>query len=58
MLRSKFVHEAQLVLELGDTAIHVDGIRIVRCDLFMSAVFDTFELELLGHFGRTTSEFY
>jgi len=47
-----------LVLELGDTAIHVDGIRIVRCDLFMSAVFDTFELELLGHFGRTTSEFY
>lgn len=52
------MHEAQLILELGETAIHVDGIRLVRCDLFMSAVFDAFELGLLGYFGRTASEFH
>lgn len=55
LLRSKFVHEAQLVLEIGNSPIYSVGKKgVIRSSLSVSAVFDAFESGLIAHFRDGT----
>lgn len=49
-LRSKFVHEGELVLEIGGPIYVVTRKGLVHSSLTVSAVFRAFELGLLTHF--------
>ena len=49
-LRSKFVHEGELVLEIGGPIYVVTKKGLVHSSLTVSAVFRAFELGLLKHF--------
>jgi hypothetical protein len=55
-LRSKFVHEAQLVLQLGDlltfSTFSMKGQRIVESQLSIGTLFDTFEEGILAYFNE------
>jgi len=54
-LRSKFVHEARLVLQLGDfLALSMKGQRVVETQLSVDTLLDTFEEGVLAHFSRGT----
>jgi hypothetical protein len=50
-LRSKFVHEARLVLTLGGaTALSTRGKKVVETDLSVETLLEVFEEGLLAHF--------
>lgn len=54
-LRSKFVHEARLVLQLGDfLALSMKGQRVVETQLSVDTLLDTFEEGVLAYFNRGT----
>lgn len=54
-LRSKFVHEARLVLQLGDClALSMKGQRVVETRLSADTLLDTFEEGVLAYFNRGT----
>lgn len=54
-LRSKFVHEARLVLQLGDVlTLSMKGQRVVETQLSVDTLLDTFEEGVLAYFKRGT----
>lgn len=53
LLRSKFVHEAELVLELGTGPIYsITSKGVVHSSLSVEAVFDAFENGVVAHFSQ------
>lgn len=53
LLRSKFVHEAELVLELGTGPIHsIDRRGVTHSTLSVDAVFDAFENGVIAYFSQ------
>jgi hypothetical protein len=54
-LRSKFVHEARLVLSLvGYTALSMKGKKFVEIDLSVETLLEAFEEGVLAYFGHGT----
>ena len=54
-LRSKFVHEARLVLSLvGYTALSLKGEKVVQIDLSVETLLEAFEEGVLAYFGHGT----
>ena len=52
-LRSEFVHEGRLVVQLSGSSLHFEGKRAVRTEFSMPLLQTVFEEGVLAHFGET-----
>ena len=52
-IRSKFVHQADLVLQMSGSTYHFGGKKLVHTQLTMSLLFSAFEEGLVTYFSES-----